>query len=84
MWYKTKNKAIMKVIKFENCDGEKIFINPTYVSDFKVVRSDYTKEMCIAIFVNHGNESKLYTMTFKSDEECEKYVDYIVECIQHH
>lgn len=55
----------MKLIYVKGIDGTEHYINPIHVEEVKVVKSDLTKDWCIAI----SYSGKIQTILCKTEEE---------------
>ena len=55
----------MKLIYVKGIDGTEHYINPIHVEEVKVVKSDLSKDWCIAISLN----GKVHTILCKTEEE---------------
>ena len=73
----------MKIFKFTETDGTQRIFNPMYITDVKLVASEYNKDWCIVIFINdRATGDSTYTMLFYSKEEAQKKLDEISECLE--
>ena len=55
----------MKLIYVKSTDGTEHYINPIHVDEVKVVKSDLSKDWCIAISSN----GKIHTILCKTQKE---------------
>ena len=71
----------MKTIKVTDSDGIQRIFNPMYVTDVKLVASEYNKEWCIILNLSKSSDS-VYTILHSSREEAEREFEYIQECLE--
>lgn len=73
----------MKVIKVTETDGVVHYINPKYVKEVKVTKSDYNADWCIAVFLmSNGNYSDLTTILCKTEQEKDEKLNEILNLIE--
>ena len=71
----------MKTIKLTDSDGVQRIFNPMYVTDVKLVASEYNKDWCIILNLSKSSDS-VYTILHSSREEAEREFEYIQECLE--
>ena len=71
----------MKTIKVTDSDGIQRIFNPMYVTDVKLVASEYNKDWCIILNLSKSSDS-VYTILHSSREEAEREFEYIQECLE--
>ena len=71
----------MKTIKVTDSDGVQRIFNPMYVTDVKLVASEYNKDWCIILNLSKSSDS-VYTILHSSREEAEREFEYIQECLE--
>ena len=72
----------MKTIKVTDSDGTQRIFNPMYVTDVKLVASEYNKDWCIILNLNSKSSDSIYTILHTSREEAEREFEYIQECLE--
>ena len=71
----------MKTIKVAQKDGYVRILNPMYITDVKLVASEYNKDWCIILNLSKASDS-MYTILHSSREEAEREFEYIQECLE--
>lgn len=71
----------MKTIKVTEEDGTVRIFNPMYITDVKLVASEYNKDWCIILNLNSKSSSSSYTILHSSKEEAEREFEYINDCL---
>ena len=71
----------MKTIKVTQKDGYVRIFNPMYITDVKLVASEYNKDWCIILNLSKSSDS-IYTILHTSREEAEREFEYIQECLE--
>ena len=71
----------MKTIKVTDSDGIQRIFNPMYITDVKLVASEYNKDWCIILNLSKSSDS-VYTILHTSREEAEREFEYIQECLE--
>ena len=72
----------MKTIKVTQKDGYVRIFNPMYITDVKLVASEYSKDWCIVLNLNSKSSDSTYTILHTSREEAEREFEYIQECLE--
>lgn len=68
-----------KVIKIEMEEGETRYLNPSCVKEVKISESQYENATCVTLVLQDDNViTKLYT----NDEEKDKFVSRVIDCIE--
>ena len=71
----------MKTIKVTDSDGIQRIFNPMYITDVKLVASEYNKDWCIILNLSKSSDS-VYTILHSSREEAEREFEYSQECLE--
>ena len=53
-----------------------------YITDVKLVASEYSKDWCIVLNLNSKSSDSTYTILHTSREEAEREFEYIQECLE--
>lgn len=73
----------MKVIKVTETDKVVHYINPKYVKEVKVTKSDYNADWCISIIMmGNGNYSTITTILCKTEAEKDERLEEILNAIE--
>lgn len=71
----------METIKITEKGGTVSIFNPMYITDVKLVLSEYNKDWCIVLNIDKPSTLP-YTIPFHSKEEAEKEFEYINACLE--
>ena len=69
----------MKTFKVTESDGTVRIFNPRYITDVKLVVSDYNKDWCVVIFIP---KREVYTILCNTKEEALEKMDEINSCLE--
>ena len=73
----------MKIFKVTETDGTQRIFNPMYISDAKLVASEYNKDWCVVISIDDKSVGdSTYTILFNSKEEAQKKFNELSECLE--
>lgn len=73
----------MKIFKVTESDGTQRIFNPMYITDAKLVTSEYNKNWCVVFFINDKSvEDSTYTILLDSKEEAQKKFNELSECLE--
>ncbi len=68
-----------KVIKLEMAEGETRYLNPSCVKVVKISESKYENATCVTLVLQ---DDTIITKLYANDEEKDKFVSYVIDCIE--